>query len=544
MKDYVKNGYLNVKKIGEDEIFTITRAGKEKQGLEDKKRCKRTGTSNNSRRRSKRLKDESSPKLVSQIEPASAQDVVTVVEEETLPCIADFDNSDSEPDIEEWKNNLDSFLNDDPYSPESKNVAASADQGSLKDALPRAESKLEDFSDFDVISADVELTDIEPTLNSNTPPLIPSTLTLLSDETTLLSDEPNLIHSIPSNSLSLPINPVISTAKTDFAKYEEPSVNTVITQPQLSKLDCTSSSNQTTMCSSSADSPEMTSTSNINITIDPSETMKPVTETYCMEDTDATSPSIIPSNPSTKPTHSSSELTASAREQKVTAKTVINVDLPSATKQNPVVQKKLLSSKIPSSQLKNSTLSSMSSPSIATSTAISKTLGPTLHEPSTQQSLSTPQLCNSVINVSSEPKLTVPTSDSSSKVSVKNSSNVETGFNLIGSEEVPVPELKSNCQGVIGPEQHATEDKDVNSSNIDTSVVKALSIEHQTIQKNKGLSLKKIVENKNIILHKQESSEPEKRHNESILRIQGSKDSVSRASPILVNEKTKLKQVK
>ena len=526
-----------MKKIGEDEIFTITRAGKEKQGLEDKKRCKRTGTSNNSRRRSKRLKDESSPKLVSQIEPASAQDVVKVVEEETLPCIADFDNSDSEPDIEEWKNNLDSFLNDDPYSPESKDVAASSDQGSLKDALPRAESKLEDFSDFDVISADVELTDIEPTLNSNTPPLIPSTLTLL-------SDEPNLIHSIPSNSLSLPINPVISTAKTDFAKYEEPSVNTVITQPQLSKLDCTSSSNQTTMCSSSADSPEMTSTSNINITIDPSETMKPVTETYCMEDTDATSPSIIPSNPPTKPTHSSSELTASAREQKVTAQTVINVDLPSSTKQNPVVQKKLLSSKIPSSQLKNSTLSSMSSPSIATSTAISKTLGPTSHEPSTQQSLSTPQLCNSVINVSSEPKLTVPTSDSSSKVSVKNSSNVETGFNLIGSEEVPVPELKSNCQGVIGPEQHATEDKDVNSLNIDTSVGEALSIEYQNTLKNNGISLKKIVENENIKLHMQESSKPEKRDKESILRIQGLIDSVSRASPVLVNEKTKLKQVK
>ena len=524
------NGFLKVKKSGEEEVFTITRAGKEKQEQEDKERCKRKGTLNNSRRRSKRLKDESSPKLVSQIEPASAQDVIKIVEEETLPCIADFDNSDSEPDIEEWKNHLDSFLNDDPYSPESKGVATSADQGSLKDALPRAESKLEDFSDFDVISADVELTDIEPTLNSNTPPLIPSTFTLL-------SDEPNLIQSIPSNSISPPINPVISTAKTDFAKYDEPLVNTVITQPQLSTLDCTSSSNQTTMCSSSTDSPAMTSTADI----DASQTMKSVTS--CMKDTDATSPSIIPSNPSTHSTHSSSELTT-AKEQKVAAQTVMNVDLLSCTKQNPVVPKKLLSSEIPSSQLKNSTLSSMSSPSIATTTAISKSLGPTLHEPSTQQSLSTSQLCNSITNVSSEPKLTVPTSDSSSQVSVKNSSNVETGLKLVGSEEVPVPEPKSNCQDVIEPEPHATEDQDVNSSNIDTSVVKALSIEHQTIQKNKGLSLKKIVENKNIILHKQESSEPEKRDNESILRIQGSKDSVSRASPILVNEKTKLKQVK
>lgn len=528
------NGFLKVKKSGEEEVFTITRAGKEKQEQEDKERCKRKGTLNNSRRRSKRLKDESSPKLVSQIEPASAQDVIKIVEEETLPCIADFDNSDSEPDIEEWKNHLDSFLNDDPYSPESKGVATSADQGSLKDALPRAESKLEDFSDFDVISADVELTDIEPTLNSNTPPLIPSTFTLL-------SDEPNLIQSIPSNSISPPINPVISTAKTDFAKYDEPPVNTVITQPQLSTLDCTSSSNQTTMCSSSTDSPAMTSTADINITIDASQTMKSVTS--CMKDTDATSPSIIPSNPSTHSTHSSSELTT-ARKQKVAAQTVMNVDLLSCTKQNPVVPKKLLSSEIPSSQLKNSTLSSMSSPSIATTTAISKSLGPTLHEPSTQQSLSTSQLCNSITNVSSEPKLTVPTSDSSSQVSVKNSSNVETGLKLVGSEEVPVPEPKSNCQDVIEPEPHATEDKDVNSSNIDTSVGEALSIEYQNTLKNNGISLKKIVENENIKLHMQESSKPEKRDKESILRIQGLIDSVSRASPVLVNEKTKLKQVK
>ena len=251
--DCVKKGFLKMKKVKEDEFYSITRAGKEKQGLKDKERCKKKVNGNNTQRRSKRLKDDTPPevtvpKILLSLSPSVEEVVEEVVEEPALPCIADFDNSDSETEMDEWKNNLDSFLNDDSHdSPATAQAVAPTEHVPLKDLLPRAESKLEDFSDFDVISTDVELTDIEPTLNSITPALVQNNFSPI-------SSNPAFTQSIPTL-LSSTTDPIQSKSNITSSTLCIPAATT------LTNVLCSSSVSQ---CNKASDFPATTSLSLIS----------------------------------------------------------------------------------------------------------------------------------------------------------------------------------------------------------------------------------------------------------------------------------------